>query len=55
VGKCPLHSAIKGTMPDLLVVSLLILGPLGIWLLMRFLNKPGSGASEHKPSTPPKG
>ena len=26
-------------MPDFLVVSLLIIGPIGIWLLMRFLNK----------------
>jgi hypothetical protein len=29
-------------MPDLLVISLLVIGPLGIWLLMRFLNKPGT-------------
>ena len=27
-------------MPDFLVIALLIIGPLGIWLLMRFLNKP---------------
>lgn len=27
-------------MPDLLVVALLVIGPLGIWLLMRHLNKP---------------
>jgi hypothetical protein len=25
-------------MPDLLVIALLIIGPFGIWLLMRFLN-----------------
>jgi ABC-type nickel/cobalt efflux system permease component RcnA len=28
-------------MPDLLVISLLIIGPVGIWLLMRYLNKDG--------------
>jgi hypothetical protein len=27
-------------MPDFLVIALLIIGPIGIWLLMRFLNKP---------------
>lgn len=27
-------------MPDLLVIVLLVVGPLGIWLLMRFLDKP---------------
>ncbi len=26
-------------MPDLLVIALLIIGPVGIWFLMRFLNK----------------
>jgi hypothetical protein len=29
-------------MPDLLVVALLVIGPLGIWFLMRFLNKPAA-------------
>jgi hypothetical protein len=29
-------------MPDLLVVALLVIGPIGIWLLMRFLNKPAA-------------
>ena len=28
-------------MPDFLVISLLIIGPIGIWVLMRFLNKSG--------------
>jgi len=32
-------------MPDLLVISLLVIGPVGIFLLMRFLNKPGGKAS----------
>ncbi len=36
-------------MPDLLVIALLIIGLLGIWALMRFLNKP----SKSGPSTPP--
>ena len=27
-------------MPELLVIALLIIGPISIWLLMRFLNKP---------------
>jgi hypothetical protein len=39
-------------MPDLLVIVLLLIGPLGIWLLMRFLNKPTPEIREEKPSTP---
>lgn len=27
-------------MPDFLVIALLVIGPVGIWLLMRLLNKP---------------
>lgn len=35
-------------MPDLLVVTLLVLGPIGIWVLMRILNKPAG-----QPPAPP--
>jgi flagellar biogenesis protein FliO len=41
-------------MPDLLVILLLILGPLGIWVLMRFLGKPAGEARGDGPSAPPK-
>jgi flagellar biogenesis protein FliO len=37
-------------MPDLLVIALLVIGPLGIWLLMRFLNK---SAPKGGPTPPP--
>ena len=30
-------------MPDFLVVSLLVIGPVGLWLLMRYLNPSGQG------------
>ena len=41
-------------MPDLLVIALLIIGPIGIWLLMRFLNKPSTEAQGQKPPASPK-
>jgi flagellar biogenesis protein FliO len=41
-------------MSDLLVVILLLIGPLGIWLLMRFLNQPTPEARRDEPSVPPK-
>jgi hypothetical protein len=40
-------------MPDLLVIALLVIGPFGIWFLMRFLNKPAAPAQGDKPPTPP--
>jgi hypothetical protein len=40
-------------MPDSLVIALLIIGPVGIWLLMRGLNKPSAGAQGDPPPTPP--
>jgi hypothetical protein len=40
-------------MPDLLVIALLVIGPAGIWFLMRFLNKPTPGTQGRKPPTPP--
>ena len=40
-------------MPDLLVISLLVIGPIGIWLLMRHLNKPAAKPQDDKPSAPP--
>ena len=40
-------------MPDSLVVVLLLIGPLGIWLLMRFLNKPPAEHQGNQPPTPP--
>jgi flagellar biogenesis protein FliO len=40
-------------MPDTLVIVLLIIGPLGIWLLMRFLNKTSpEGRGEKHPAQP---
>jgi hypothetical protein len=41
-------------MPDSIVVSLLILGPLGIWLLMRFLNKRSPELPGEAPPAEPK-
>jgi hypothetical protein len=40
-------------MPDLLVIALLVIGPIGIWLLMRHLNKPAAGTQGGRPPTPP--
>lgn len=40
-------------MPDLLVIVLLVIGPLGIWLLMRFLGKPAPESQPGKPCEPP--
>jgi hypothetical protein len=40
-------------MPDSLVIALLVIGPIGIWLLMRHLNKPAAGAPEGRPPAPP--
>ena len=40
-------------MPDALVIALLLIGPLGIWLLMRHLNKPSAGAQGGPPPMPP--
>jgi hypothetical protein len=42
-------------MPDLLVISLLIIGPIGIWFLMRHLNKPAAGTRGGQPPAPPEG
>ena len=42
-------------MPDLLVISLLVIGPIGIWFLLRFLNKAGSGPEGKKPPASPEG
>jgi hypothetical protein len=40
-------------MPDSLVIALLVIGPIGIWLLMRHLNKSSAGAGGGPPPTPP--
>jgi hypothetical protein len=40
-------------MPDALVIALFVIGPIGIWLLMRHLNKPKAGAQGEPPSAPP--
>jgi len=40
-------------MPDLLVIALLVIGPVGIWFLMRFLNKPSPDAPGGMPPAPP--
>ena len=40
-------------MPDSLVIALLVIGPIGIWLLMRHLNKASAGAQGSPPPTPP--
>lgn len=41
-------------MPDWLVLVLLAVGPLGIWLLMRYLNRAEEPAQGDRPPTPPK-
>jgi len=39
--------------PDFLVIVLLLIGPLAIWILMRFLKQPASEARIGITHTPP--
>ncbi|HEX7552247.1 MAG TPA: hypothetical protein VF378_01745 [Geothrix sp.] len=41
-------------MPDSPVIALFVIGPLGIWLLMRHLNKPSAGIQGGSAPTPPR-
>ncbi len=40
-------------MPDFLVIALLVIGPIGIWFLMRYLNKPQATTPGSKPPSTP--